>query len=53
MCIRDRATIKVLGFYDKEVDAYIYRENVFLTVIGWSMGFTECLPQTVRERQLS
>ncbi len=21
--------------------------------LRWSMGFTECLPQTVRERQLS
>ena len=23
------------------------------SVLRWSMGFTECLPQTVRERQLS
>lgn len=36
--VRELATIKVLGFYDKEVDAYIYRENVFLTVIGIALG---------------
>ena len=36
--VRELATIKVLGFYDKEVDAYIYRENVFLTVIGIVLG---------------
>ncbi|MBQ8998067.1 MAG: ABC transporter permease, partial [Clostridium sp.] len=32
--IREIATIKVLGFYDKEVSAYIFRENILLTVIG-------------------
>lgn len=36
--VRELATIKVLGFYDKEVDAYIYRENVFLTLIGIALG---------------
>lgn len=36
--VRELATIKVLGFYDKEVDAYIYRENVFLTFIGIALG---------------
>ena len=32
--IREIATIKVLGFYDNEVSAYIFRENILLTVIG-------------------
>ena len=32
--IREIATIKVLGFYDKEVSAYIFRENILLTFIG-------------------
>lgn len=32
--IREIATIKVLGFYDKEVSSYIFRENILLTVIG-------------------
>ncbi|MDV4151639.1 FtsX-like permease family protein [Clostridium sp. AL.422] len=36
--IREIATIKVLGFYDKEVSAYIYRENVILTVFGIIFG---------------
>ncbi len=36
--VREIATIKVLGFYDKEVSAYIYRENVVLTLIGILMG---------------
>ena len=32
--IRELATIKVLGFYDREVHKYISRETVILTVIG-------------------
>ncbi len=36
--IREIATIKVLGFYDKEVSAYIYRENVILTILGILFG---------------
>ncbi|MGL6106029.1 FtsX-like permease family protein [Romboutsia sp.] len=36
--IREIATIKVLGFYDKEVSAYIYRENIVLTIIGAIVG---------------
>ena len=36
--IREIATIKVLGFYDKEVSAYIYRENVILTIFGILFG---------------
>ncbi|MDD3796934.1 MAG: FtsX-like permease family protein, partial [Lachnospiraceae bacterium] len=35
---RELATIKVLGFYDKEVDAYVYRENILLTIIGAMVG---------------
>ncbi|MCR8746374.1 ABC transporter permease [Romboutsia lituseburensis] len=36
--IREIATIKVLGFYDNEVSAYIYRENIILTIIGTFVG---------------
>ena len=32
------ATIKVLGFYDGEVGAYIYRENILLTILGTIAG---------------
>ena len=32
--LREIATIKVLGFDDLEVSAYIFRENVILTIIG-------------------
>lgn len=37
--IRELSTIKVLGFYDKEVTLYIYRETILLTVIGMFAGF--------------
>ncbi len=36
--MREIATIKVLGFYDNEVSAYIYRENIILTLIGTVAG---------------
>ena len=36
--IRELATIKVLGFYDKEVYEYVTRETVILTVIGIVLG---------------
>ena len=36
--IREIATIKVLGFYDNEVSAYIYRENIILSIIGTIVG---------------
>ena len=36
---RELATIKVLGFYSKEVTSYIYREIFFLTLIGIIGGF--------------
>lgn len=35
---RELATIKVLGFYDNEVSAYVYRENIVLTIIGVFAG---------------
>lgn len=35
---RELATIKVLGFYDQEVAAYVYRENIVLTLIGALAG---------------
>ena len=35
---RELATLKVLGFYDKEVSAYVYRENIILTLIGVAAG---------------
>lgn len=36
--MRELATIKVLGFYNKEVSAYVYRENILLTAIGVVCG---------------
>lgn len=36
--LREIATIKVLGFYDLEVASYVYRENIFLTLIGSFVG---------------
>ncbi len=37
--IRELSTIKVLGFYDKEVTIYIYRETILLTILGTLVGF--------------
>lgn len=36
--VKEIATIKVLGFYDREVDAYVNRESVALTLIGALFG---------------
>ena len=36
--IRELATIKVLGFYDKEVYDYVTREIILLTIIGILVG---------------
>ena len=36
--IRELATIKVLGFYDKEVYDYVTRETIILTAIGIVLG---------------
>lgn len=35
---RELATLKVLGFYEEEVSAYVFRENVVLTVLGAMIG---------------
>ena len=35
---REIATLKVLGFYDKEVDDYINKENIIFTIIGIILG---------------
>lgn len=35
---RELATLRVLGFYDGELAAYVYRENVILTLFGMILG---------------
>jgi putative ABC transport system permease protein len=35
---RELATIKLLGFYNPELAAYIYRENILLTLLGSITG---------------
>ncbi|MDQ0363286.1 FtsX-like permease family protein [Breznakia pachnodae] len=37
--IRELSTIKVLGFYDKEVTMYIYRETIVLSILGILAGY--------------
>lgn len=50
---REIATLKVLGFFDGEVDNYIIKENIILTLIGIAAGliggyfFTNILVTTV------
>ena len=44
--IRELATIKVLGFYDREVTLYIYRETILLSFLGilvWGIIFIRLL----------
>ena len=36
--VKEIATIKVLGFYDREVSAYVMRESIALTIIGALFG---------------
>lgn len=36
--VKEIATIKVLGFTDKEVNAYVYRESMLLAFIGTLLG---------------
>ncbi|MER0122804.1 FtsX-like permease family protein [Streptococcus sp. ZJ93] len=36
--IRELSTIKVLGFYDREVTFYIYRETMILSTLGIVLG---------------
>lgn len=35
---RELATLKLLGFFDKEVSSYVFRENVILTILGIGFG---------------
>ncbi|MEG0762558.1 MAG: FtsX-like permease family protein [Oscillospiraceae bacterium] len=35
---KEIATIKVLGFFDREVSAYVYRESAMLSLIGTALG---------------
>lgn len=37
--IRELSTIKVLGFFDREVTMYIYRETIILTTLGILFGY--------------
>ncbi len=52
--VREIATIKVLGFYNSETSAYIYRENIILTIVGALFGlllgsvFTRFVIQTIQ-----
>ncbi|KXT82301.1 ABC transporter permease protein [Streptococcus sp. DD11] len=41
--LRELSTIKVLGFFDKEVTLYIYRETIYLSLIGILAGFASGL----------
>ncbi|MDO5695180.1 MAG: ABC transporter permease [Eubacteriales bacterium] len=36
--VRELSTIKVLGFYPREITRYIYRETLLLTVFGQALG---------------
>lgn len=36
--LREIATIKVLGYFNREVSSYVYRENIILVVIGTVVG---------------
>lgn len=36
--VREIATLKVLGFYDREVSAYVFRENIILSLMGSAVG---------------
>lgn len=35
---RELATLKLLGFYDKDIANYVFRENIVLTVLGTILG---------------
>lgn len=35
---RELATIKLLGFYNRELSSYVFRENIILTIIGGLLG---------------
>ena len=36
--VREIATIKVLGFHSGETDAYVFRENIILSMMGIVVG---------------
>ena len=36
--LREIATIKVLGFYKKETESYVFRENLILSAMGMALG---------------
>lgn len=36
--VREYATLKVLGFYQKEIRSFALRENLIITTIGWLCG---------------
>ena len=36
--VREIATLKVLGFYDREVSSYVFRENIILSLMGSAVG---------------
>lgn len=42
--IRELSTIKVLGFYPREVTLYIYRETLTLTILGILAGYAIGIP---------
>lgn len=35
---RELSTIKLLGFYKKELESYVFRENIILTILGTVLG---------------
>ena len=35
---RELSTIKLLGFYEKELESYVFRENIILTILGTLLG---------------
>ncbi len=35
---RELATIKLLGFYNRELSSYVFRENIILTILGAIIG---------------
>lgn len=36
--VREIATFKVLGFYNRETSSFIYKENIILTILGIFVG---------------
>lgn len=42
--VREIATIKVLGFFDREVSSYIYKENTLSSLIGIGLGLLAGIP---------